>query len=174
VRSFWWSLAIAVVLVGALGPLGGLAPVRAAPALPAAAVPATPAGFGANASAVVAGGTWNCGQGSETIDLFGRAISGAGPFQYQWSFGDGSAPSAAQDPVHTYYNVQTATANLTVTDGANATAHAQVSAVWTIPLNCSSTPTTDRAGIALYLVLVVGVAGAIVLLVRRRRQPPPT
>jgi hypothetical protein len=164
--------ALACLLLVPMGLVGG-API------PASGVPTEPPGgnttLGANATAVVASGSWNCGQGEATVDFFGRGIGGAAPYQYLWDFGDASPTSASQDPVHSYPNANRATATLVVTDSASQTARTVVNATWSIPQNCVNSPTTYWGGILLYVALVVGVAAAVVLLLRRQRlrRPPP-
>jgi PKD domain len=166
-----WCVALAVVLLFTASGLGASADA-VAPHAPAAVGVPTGDGLTANATAVVGPGTWNCGQGQQTVDLFARALSGVAPYRYLWSFGDGSPASTEQDPVHTYQNLLHFTANLTVTDADNRTAEAQVAAGWGIPLTCSSSAPYDGAGIALYLALVGAVALAVVLVIRRQRRPP--
>jgi len=158
-----------VVLLAAPGALGG----GSTPAVGidrAAAL--EPPNLTANATAVLGPASWNCGQGSQTVDLFGRALNGIAPYRYLWTFGDGSAPSDAQDPVHTYYDVDRVEANLTVTDATNATAQAHVIETWGIPQDCTAPATTNWPGVALYLALVAGVVVVGVLVVRRQRTRP--
>ncbi|HEY0514402.1 MAG TPA: PKD domain-containing protein [Thermoanaerobaculia bacterium] len=71
---------------------------------------------------------------------FHNASTGSGTLSYMWDFGDGSAPSSEQNPVHTYTADKSYTVTLTVTDSNN---QASVStATFTIPLSAggSSTP----------------------------------
>ena len=163
-------LAALLLITGAGSPA---APVAAAVGPGAATTGAAP--LAANATAVDMGGNWNCGQGHETFNLFGQGIDGAPPYRYVWNFGDGSPPSSAQDPVHSYQNVLQFTANLTVTDASNHLAVAHVSVAWGIPLDCTGTGSgpLNGAGVWVYLGLVVAVAVAIALTVRRRRRQRP-
>jgi PKD domain-containing protein len=172
VRIRRWGVLLAVVVLLVPAGLASAAPPTPTERPGGPERPATTGALSANATAVVIGGNWNCGQGTETVDLFGRAIDGVGPYQYQWSFGDGSPPSAAQDPVHTYTDLTGVTANLTVTDSNHSTARTQIYFAWSIPPTCSTAPASDWAGIVLYVVLVVAVAAGIAFAVRRRRSPP--
>ncbi|MCI4360096.1 MAG: PKD domain-containing protein [Thermoplasmata archaeon] len=160
----------AILLIASLVPTHPAGAVRPSPAV--GPIGATVAALEANASAIDAGGTWNCGQGQETFDLFGRATSGSPPYQYRWDFGDGSPTSAAQDPVHAYHNLFSFTANLTVTDALSHSALARVSGTWVVPAICSNPPASDPIGVAVYLGLVAVVAVVAVVLIRRRRQRP--
>jgi len=69
-----------------------------------------------------------------TVNLTGSASGGTAPYTYSWSFGDGSAVSANQNPTHTFAQAGTYSAVLTVTDSASATAQATP-----ITINVSST-----------------------------------
>ncbi|MCI4339970.1 MAG: PKD domain-containing protein [Thermoplasmata archaeon] len=144
---------------------------RAAPSAPMRNAPGALA-LTANASAFDTGGSWNCGQGQEIVDLFGQGAGGTSPYSYRWDFGDGSASSAAQNPVHTYHNVLKFTANLTVTDATNTTVRAVASGSWGIPLDCAGSRTTDWGGLLVYSGLVAAVAVGAVLFVRYRPDRP--
>jgi len=171
VASWWWCLALALALIAPGAPPGSAPPVGPIVGVSPISTPGA-ASLTANATALDVGGSWNCGQGGETFDLFGQANAGVAPYQYLWSFGDGTPPSAAQDPVHTYHNLLEFTANLTVTDATHETARTQVTGHWGVPQTCTAAPSTNWAGIALYVLLVAGVATAIILLTRRQRQRP--
>lgn len=155
------------------------APVGASTVLPGASLhPIVPTALAeplaANATAIAASGSWNCGQGHETVNLFARAQGGEAPYAYLWQFGDGSPSSTAQNPVHTYQDLSGFTANLTVTDTAHASVRTSVNLSWAIPLYCQANPAWDWWGIALYLLLVVVVVAVLVVVVRgRRRRPLP-
>ena len=170
--SWFGCLLTGLLLLAALAPSGNsVPPLPVAAGAGAFSVPS----LHANASAVDTGGTWNCGQGVETVDLFGEASAGTPPYQYRWDFGDGSPASVAQNPVHTYRNVLHMVANLTVTDATNATAQAVASAAWVVPTDCTGSRGTDWGGLLLYSGLLAGVAVGAVLFVRYRpdRPPPP-
>jgi PKD repeat protein len=54
----------------------------------------------------------------------GAASGGKAPYTYSWNFGDGSAPSSAQNPSHSYTKAGSYTATLTVKDSASPVATA--------------------------------------------------
>jgi hypothetical protein len=151
-----------------------LASPAAAGASPGRPVVQPGSGFSVSASYLNGGGSWNCGQGHQTIDFISSIEGGSGPYRYNWTFGDGTPPSNAQDPIHTYDAPGTYTVNVTVIDEAGVAATSNVTPSWVIPLDCSSTPTPLGAmSILLYagLVAIVLLAGVVVL--RWRRRPPP-
>jgi hypothetical protein len=161
-----------LVLACPLGAAGNSAAGPLSPARPVAS--AAPAALTANSTFLLGAASWNCGQGYQTVDLNARATGGVAPYTFLWSFGDGSPNSNDMDVVHLYQNVVHFTANLTVTDASNATAHSRVSGTWGMPLSCSSHTDFGWAGVALYVGLVAGVALAILLVIRgRRRRPLP-
>jgi PKD repeat protein len=69
-----------------------------------------------NPLAAAASATPTSGQAPLTVAFAGTATGGNPPYSYNWNFGDGSAPSAAQNPSHTYSSAGTYSATLTVTD----------------------------------------------------------
>ena len=84
-----------------------------------------------------------------TVTFSGSATSGTPPYTYSWSYGDGSAMSTAQNPVHVYNSSGTYAAKLTVTDSASQVGAASVSITVTSPSPVSAsaqgTPTTGSA-----------------------------
>ncbi|MGA8664086.1 MAG: PKD domain-containing protein [Thermoplasmata archaeon] len=52
-----------------------------------------------------------------TVNFLGQAQGGVPPYSFSWSFGDGTANSSFQDPVHTYASSGAYDAVLTVVDG---------------------------------------------------------
>jgi PKD repeat protein len=54
-----------------------------------------------------------------SVSFTGSASGGTAPYSYSWNFGDGSAPSTAQNPTHSYAAACTCTATLTVTDDSS-------------------------------------------------------
>ena len=151
-----------------------LAPVPASGAGvgPVPTAPRSATSLTANATAQDQGGHWNCAQGAETFALFSHVGGGLAPYRYAWNFGDGSPPSSAEDPVHTYTTPQSFTVTLVVVDSGNASARASVLLNWGIPLYCSG-PTTNWGGVLLYGALIVGIAGGGFLVFRARRRSPP-
>jgi hypothetical protein len=131
----------------------------------------------ANGSYFDDGGSWNCEQGQETIYLFGNAVGGVAPYQFSWTFGDGSPSSPTQDPVHVYHTVGVFHANLTVTDAVGDHANSTVNPDWAVPLFCTgpSTPfgSLGLVGVTLYAGLIIGVIVAVVLIRRARRGRRP-
>jgi uncharacterized repeat protein (TIGR01451 family) len=74
-------------------------------------------------------------------DPYGKALS------YSWNFGDGSAPSTAANPTHTYTTPGVHTATVTVSNGSQAsTATTQVDVGPSPPSAAISAPTTYNAG----------------------------
>jgi hypothetical protein len=159
-------LALVLLLPVPSGPTGHVPPVT----LPFVQVSST--ALSANATSSDEGGHWNCGQGTETMAFFGRAIGGMPPYQYLWDFGDGAPRSSSQNPAHTYTSIGNFEATLTITDVLNASAITSVRPMWGVPTICSNAPST-YGGVAVYgaLVSVVGV-GLVWYVVRRRSRPP--
>lgn len=163
------GLAIALFLLLLLSGPGGTAGAPAPGATPAAG-PAT--SLVANASYLVGAGNWNCGQGHQTIDFFGTAQGGTPPYEYNWSFGDGTSLSEIQDPAHTYTAPGGFVVNLTVTDAAGQIARANVTPLWGIPLLCGGQPSPFSPMAAILFVGLVGVVVVAGVVVVRWRRPP--
>jgi PKD repeat protein len=105
-------------------------PIEAVPKL-AAAPTATPA----------------LGQTPLTVDFAAGDTGGLGPYSYNWSFGDGSANSTLEDPVHTYPTVGSYAAQFEVSDSLGDVARGTVLVSVTVPL--VATPSVSpSAGIA--------------------------
>lgn len=64
------------------------------------------------------------------IQFTGNGSGGCPPLKYKWSFGDG-VTDTAQNPVHSYQDVGSYTAALTVTDSKNASCQSSVGLVVT-------------------------------------------
>lgn len=114
------------------------------------------------------GGAWNCGRGSETVNLFANATGGSPPYTYVWDFGDLTPASDAADPVHTYNGVGPYTATVTVVDHAGAYANASVTPTYVIPPTCD-TSSPSPMGTVLYVGLLAAVGVGVYLLVRWHR-----
>lgn len=168
-RPFARWLGVVVFLLILLSGAAGRAGARTPGATPAAG---PTAGFTANASYLVGAGNWNCGQGHQTIDFFGTAQGGAPPYEYNWTFGDGTNISRTQDPAHTYSAPGGFVVNLTVRDGAGQVARANVTPVWVMPLVCGGQPTPFSPMAAILFVALVGVVVVAGVVVVRWRRPP--
>lgn len=75
---------------------------------------------------------WSCIPLSETVYLFGNGTGGFPPYQFNWSFGDGSPTESGQNVSHTYpglEGLQVHNVTLWVTDshGGNASTEQGVS-----------------------------------------------
>ncbi|GAA2500897.1 hypothetical protein GCM10009858_44000 [Terrabacter carboxydivorans] len=86
-----------------------------------------------------------------SVAFTGSATGGTAPYSYSWNFGDGSAPSTAQNPSHSYAAAGTYTATLTASDSASpaGTSTSQVtitvSAVGSpLAASASATPTSGQ------------------------------
>ena len=64
----------------------------------------------------------NSGQAPLTVNFTGSVTGGAPPYSYSWNFGDEST-SSTQNIAHTYSDIGTYTATLTVTDSVSASAN---------------------------------------------------
>ena len=73
---------------------------------------------GSSPLTATASATPTTGNAPLSVAFTGSATGGTAPYSYSWNFGDGSAPSATQNPSHTYGSAGTYTATLTATDGA--------------------------------------------------------
>lgn len=149
----------------AAGPVHGIAAASSSP-------------LSANVSYSDLGGSWNCGQGHQTFVFFGNVTGGVAPYQYNWTFGDGSPPSSTPTPTHTFDRFGQFVVNVSVRDSAGSWLNASVNPVWAISSACSGA--TDELGplgvfgVALYGLLILAMVLGVVLLLRvRRRRPLP-
>lgn len=104
------------------------------------------AGYWTNSTALTASADASPTSGSSplTVSFTGSASGGTGPYAYSWSFGDGSAASATQNPTHAYTDQGDYTAVLTASDQRGHTATYDllitVSAKPTLELLASASP----------------------------------
>jgi PKD repeat protein len=73
-----------------------------------------------------AGVTPLAGSAPLTVSCTSSPTGGNGTYAYHWDFGDGSAPSTAQNPAHTYTTTGIFTIQLTVTSGAQSASWSQL------------------------------------------------
>jgi PKD repeat protein len=106
---------------------------------------------GGSPLAAVASGTPTTGNAPLHVSFTGSATGGTAPYAYSWNFGDGTAPSAAQSPSHTYTTAGNYTATLTVTDSATPASHSTSNVVITVNAvgktlvaTSSATPTSGQ------------------------------
>jgi len=164
------ALLLAIVAMGV--------PLAAAPATAhAPRVGAAPTSLSANVTYSDLGGSWNCGQGHQTFQFFGHVEGGVAPYEYNWTFGDGTNSSAAPSPTHSFSRFGQFVVNISVRDSAGSSLKASVSPVWGIPLYCSGSTQLGPLGlfgVALYVILILAIVlGAALLLRARRRRPLP-
>ena len=119
-----------------------LLPIVCAVSLLAAACTPTPTGGGTGsniAPIAVANADTDSGQAPLLVRFSSVGSQDADGFveEYSWNFGDGSAPSAAPNPTHTYTRGGVFTATLTVTDDGGRSASAATVVVVTPPDNLS-------------------------------------
>ncbi|MHB1137550.1 MAG: PKD domain-containing protein [Microthrixaceae bacterium] len=131
-----------------------LLPLLAAVTLVAAAcVPPTTGGDSNLRPTAVTAANPTSGQAPLLVQFSSTGTSDPDGFieEYVWDFGDGSATSSAQHPVHTYLTGGTFTAELTVTDDGGATASSTILISVTPPANypptaiLGATPTSGKA-----------------------------
>lgn len=112
------------------------------------------------------------------VTFYSSVSGGLGPFNYSWTFGDGSDSSLAQ-PVHAYAKSGTYTVAVTLTDGRGGTASATTSVTVPSPAAPLFGPLSgapDWFWGALGGLAVVAAVGSVLLLRRGRRppaRPPP-
>ena len=98
-----------------------------------------------------ASATPTTGNAPLNVAFTGSATGGTAPYTYSWSFGDGSATSASQNPSHRYTTAGNYTATLTVTDSASPAAQSTSSVLVTVNsvgqnliATASATPTSGQ------------------------------
>jgi hypothetical protein len=93
-----------------------------------------------------------------TVAFSALAAGGVGPYDYNWSFGDGSANATVASANHTYLWVATFYVNVTAVDALGEIATHSL-AVRTTPaqllVSVSATPSALAAGATTYLVTIV-------------------
>jgi PKD repeat protein len=92
-----------------------------------------------------------------TINFTGSASGGSAPYTWAWQFGDGGT-STAQSPSHTFTTAGSYTVNLTVRDGAGATAAATPIAISIGGALAASATALPTAGDAPLIVRLTGGA----------------
>ncbi|HLY77309.1 MAG TPA: PKD domain-containing protein [Thermoplasmata archaeon] len=118
-----------------------------------------------------------CGQGSGvllTAHFLGNASGGVPPYQFSWTFGDGSPPSTVQDPSHVFTRGYEWNVTLNVTDAGRTEVSASV---LVLPPIFSCPAELGRSAsfggwilVGLVALIVAGAAVATRVLRRRARQ----
>jgi PKD repeat protein len=78
------------------------------------------------------------------VGFSGSAVGGNAPYDYAWTFGDGSS-SSSQNPSHTFAGPGTFTANLTITDANGVSAAAAPLSVTVSPGPLVASATSSRS-----------------------------
>jgi PKD domain/Galactose oxidase, central domain len=122
-------------------------------------------------SLVDAGIQWNgSARVSSALNFSGNVSGGLGPYQYYWSFGDGTFSNSPQ-PVHAYDRTGSFEVNLTVTDRVDQKSNASAF------VNVSTPGTGLPAGTILTYGIVataaIMAAAVVALLWQRKRGPGP-
>ncbi len=100
--------------------------------MPGGARTLQPANPGLTANASFAGWTWTgdpCKPGSTSVftaHFLGNATGGAPPYNFNWSFGDGSPDSTIQDPSHVFASGLGWNVTLRVTDTSGTKASGSI------------------------------------------------
>ena len=69
-----------------------------------------------------------------TVTFTGTGSGGSAPYRYEWTYGDGTAPSQAADPQHTYNTSGSFPVELTIEDARGGLAHAFLNVSVTAPI----------------------------------------
>ncbi len=115
-----------------------------------------------------------CGQGGGvvlTAHFLGNASGGVPPYQFNWSFGDGSPPSTVQDPSHTFARGYEWNVTLNVTDAARTGTSASILVrppIFNCPAELGRSANFD--GLVLGGLVALIVAGATVALMVQRHR----
>ena len=113
--------------------------------------------------AATAGANPTSGHAPLTVSLTGSASGGVAPYGYSWNFGDGTAPSTAQNPTHLYASAGTYTATLAVSDsgGHNATVNAPAVTVSLAPLTATASALPSAGDLPLTVAFTGTGAGGL-------------
>lgn len=164
------GLTVFLLVVAGLGSSSASAPTHPGGASPLVQPSVRPLSI--NSSYFDEGGSWNCGQGHETMAFFGDASGGTGPYTYSWNYGDGTPNATSANPVHTYEGLGPFVAHVTVLDSASATNESTLTVEWNVPLSCSNPSPINWAGVATYGLFLAGAVAFIGGVWRWRRRPP--
>jgi hypothetical protein len=110
------------------------------------------------------------------VSFYSTVNGGLAPFDYSWSFGDGST-SSFENPSHKYTQAGTYTVTLIVTDGKRSDSSQTtviVNEASVIPGIVGGSPgSTNSLLIVLAMIGVVGIVViGVVVLLRKKRSPP--
>jgi hypothetical protein len=116
---------------------------------------------------------WNGSSGvSSSLDFSANVSGGLGPYQYNWSFGDGTFSNRPY-PVHAFLRSGSFQVNLTVTDRVGQTSDASGLVNISAPGSGLLSPPV-RVYASVLEASIVAVTGAVFVWQKRRDRSPPT